>query len=588
MARRGRPLSVLAAAAALGVGTVVSGAGAEAGGAAMAGAWLAAVGPVASAVIDARPATPPLPRASRTALARAVDSLGAALGYRLDAAAAIDRAVVPDAVAGRLALLVDGLRRCHDAAAPARAALERFGVTVDGRAVGAARERAMRAAATPIRVCAARLEALALATFAYLRTHPHTAGNGIDLWPALRYSPGASADTYQHDYAVLVDEGGDDVYTNNAGGNVLDLLRGPVGSAAPTKAPARGCATFALEFLKQCQIGVAVLIDPAGDDTYGVREAPAPGADAFCTADPVVGRIATSGSGLAGVGLLVDGAGDDRYVARTVSEGSGHLAGVGVLRDEAGDDSYLALRTSQGYALESGLGMLRDESGDDTYDYYEAAPLDTAAGYQRPGSGGVLDDSGLCDRLPRMLQGTATTAGSVGVLVDAGGSDHYRGAPPSTQVLEPIFPEAAFGVLHHSSQGFGGDKGAGYLLDEDGIDTYTGVPGHGDDTVVDPTPENTGRFEDRDRGSAGGRSSPAAAPRSEPDGLRTAATPLPASVDMKGSAYVPRVLVVPAGNTVTWTNRDAAGHSVTADDASFDSHPGCGSPTGACLEMGQS
>ncbi|MGH9036142.1 MAG: hypothetical protein ACRD0O_10285, partial [Acidimicrobiia bacterium] len=374
--------------------------------------------------------------------------------------------------------------------------------------------RVFQAAAVPIRTCAARLEALALETSAYLRARPQGGDGVIDLWPVLRYAPGTSAGTYQGDYALLVDQGGDDIYTNNAGGNLVDLVRGPDGSAAPTKAPARGCHRFALEFPHECQIGVALLIDSAGDDTYGVRQAPSPGGDAYCTVDSVVGRIVTGGASLAGVGILIDGAGDDHYVAKTAAQGSGHLAGVGVLRDEGGDDSYLALRNSQGYALEGGLGVLRDQSGDDSYDYYEAAPLDPNAGYQRPGSGGIIDDTGVCDRLPRMMQGTAN-AGSLGVLLDVSGADRYRGAPPTTQLFDPSVPEAAGGLMHHGSQGFGGDLGAGYLLDEGGADTYAGVPGRRDEVTIDPTPDNTGRFEDRsDTRSGAGKLVPDRAQRS--------------------------------------------------------------------------
>lgn len=51
------------------------------------------------------------------------------------------------------------------------------------------------------------------------------------------------------------------------------------------------------------------------------------------------------------------------------------------------------------------------------------------------------------------------------------------------------------------------------------------------------------------------------------------------AVAIQGFAFSPATLTVPVGTTVTWTNRDAAPHTVTATDASF------GSPT---LETGQS
>jgi plastocyanin len=50
-------------------------------------------------------------------------------------------------------------------------------------------------------------------------------------------------------------------------------------------------------------------------------------------------------------------------------------------------------------------------------------------------------------------------------------------------------------------------------------------------------------------------------------------TPPPAgnAVSIKNMAFSPSSLSVTAGTTVTWTNNDAMTHTVTADDASFDS-----------------
>lgn len=44
-----------------------------------------------------------------------------------------------------------------------------------------------------------------------------------------------------------------------------------------------------------------------------------------------------------------------------------------------------------------------------------------------------------------------------------------------------------------------------------------------------------------------------------------------ATVDIDGFAFVPDELVVAAGATVTWTNRDGVAHTVTAEDEVFDS-----------------
>lgn len=42
------------------------------------------------------------------------------------------------------------------------------------------------------------------------------------------------------------------------------------------------------------------------------------------------------------------------------------------------------------------------------------------------------------------------------------------------------------------------------------------------------------------------------------------------TVEIKDFAYNPNSLTVKVGDTVTWTNKDLAGHSATADDKSFD------------------
>jgi len=42
------------------------------------------------------------------------------------------------------------------------------------------------------------------------------------------------------------------------------------------------------------------------------------------------------------------------------------------------------------------------------------------------------------------------------------------------------------------------------------------------------------------------------------------------AVDIAGFAFSPGSVTVAVGDTVTWTNADAQGHTATADDASFD------------------
>ncbi len=43
------------------------------------------------------------------------------------------------------------------------------------------------------------------------------------------------------------------------------------------------------------------------------------------------------------------------------------------------------------------------------------------------------------------------------------------------------------------------------------------------------------------------------------------------TAEIKGFAFDPNPIEIVAGQSVTWTNADGAGHTVTADDGSFDS-----------------
>ncbi len=58
---------------------------------------------------------------------------------------------------------------------------------------------------------------------------------------------------------------------------------------------------------------------------------------------------------------------------------------------------------------------------------------------------------------------------------------------------------------------------------------------------------------------------------SNPGGGTPPPPPAGNSVSIKDMAFSPATLNVTAGTTVTWTNNDAITHTVTADDASFDS-----------------
>lgn len=69
--------------------------------------------------------------------------------------------------------------------------------------------------------------------------------------------------------------------------------------------------------------------------------------------------------------------------------------------------------------------------------------------------------------------------------------------------------------------------------------------------------------------------------------ILTAAPAMAASVDMNDALqYVPATVTIAAGDSVTWTNVGTAPHSVTADDGSFNSSPGCPGNINSCIGAG--
>lgn len=64
--------------------------------------------------------------------------------------------------------------------------------------------------------------------------------------------------------------------------------------------------------------------------------------------------------------------------------------------------------------------------------------------------------------------------------------------------------------------------------------------------------------------------SPQSTPASEEKTASQEGTMAKNAVEIKDFAHNPKTLTVKVGDTVTWTNKDVAGHSATADDGSFD------------------
>jgi hypothetical protein len=379
-----------------------------------------------------------------------------------------------------------------------------------------------------IRGCAVSMRATVEAARPVLSTA--TADGRVRVWPLLAFSPGDTDDRYVEDYALSVDQGGDDTYLNNQGSNQLDLKRSVTNPLARYNEPARGCRMTYPDSVSgrileepgpngerqlsfdgpECVPVAGLLWDMAGNDTYGRLETPA-FPDDQCSVDPSVARFTTIGAGVEGVSMLIEDSGDDSYRGKTGTMGAGHLGGVGLLEDRDGNDSYLAIRNGMGLGLLGGVGVLRDEAGDDVYDYYMPRPLEGGAPFHTDGSGGVVDDSGLfseigrspnpadgvggrCDATPRSLQGVGIfIAPAAGILVDAAGNDSYRAAGYENQ--EEGFPtQTGTGLIRfaHGSQGSGFLGGIGAMFDLGGTgdeylrEQYEPAPDRSNDQFTGP------------------------------------------------------------------------------------------------------
>jgi hypothetical protein len=248
---------------------------------------------------------------------------------------------------------------------------------------------------------------------------------------------GKGADTHdskEDGAALVVDTGGDDVYT------------GAIGAATPKRA-------------------VSIAIDLGGKDRYAYDEVPSPFDNvgmrlpsdaAGRLAGLTQSRIARQGAGFFGIGMLIDlGVANDTYRSLTTSQGAA-VFGVGVLYDEGGDDTYDAEALAQGAAA-WGIGLVLDRAGNDTYRGYSA------------------------------VQGYGFTRG-LGAVIDADGNDVYKTDPGDPAIGgDPLYPNAQLPKKGNTSMaqgcgrgerpdspepGFAMPGGIGILRDAHGNDSY--------------------------------------------------------------------------------------------------------------------
>jgi hypothetical protein len=291
-------------------------------------------------------------------------------------------------------------------------------------------------------------------------------------------------------YGVLWDTAGDDHYHGSelAQASALfgaALLVDGAGSnrftaAGPSQAYAFGGIALLLagngndEFTAQTHSqasagpeGVAVLIDPAGDDRYTLGNEPlSHPSPQLPTHNVSMGQGAGRGwrpDTAGGIGILLDAGGNDRYTAQVFAQGAGYYEGVGMLIDEGGDDVFDGAWYTLGAAAHSAAGvLLKLGGGNDRYRATHSTSI--AAGHDL--SVGFFLDEGGDDRyeLGDLGLGAGHDNG-VGVFVDVSGRDRYRVAGPRCR---------AFGFAGLSEAGTPRDHaaGGGLFLDLAGMDDY--------------------------------------------------------------------------------------------------------------------
>jgi hypothetical protein len=207
-----------------------------------------------------------------------------------------------------------------------------------------------------------------------------------------------------------------------------------------------------------------LLVDGAGNDLY-------------------YGRVAANVTIEQPISVVLDLRGDDTYAPgsqwevnadtltgyRLPMQGAG-IFGVAILDDASGNDRYGCLTTCQGYGI-YGTGVLVDHEGDDLYEGYDYAQGAAEFGY------GLLLDLGDGADSYETLQRSQGYGGprGIGWIVDQAGDDQYLA------IEEPIiFDWAGEGTNFSGAQGFAfgwragpyWSGGLGGLFDLAGNDSY--------------------------------------------------------------------------------------------------------------------
>ena len=314
---------------------------------------------------------------------------------------------------------------------------------------------------------------------------------------------GPGRNIYKTSAAVIIDLGGDDLYTGEAGtvhgGQLISAIFDLSGNDE----------YLATDFFAQGAgiLGVGLLYDLAGDDLYvGTRFSQ--GCAVFGIGmlgdldgnDRYYGEEYNQGVAFWGAGILLDAKGNDYYQSNLFAQGVGGGKGLGALLDNAGDDFYFAggrdkssygtsgifKGSSQGLGIgfrgyaSGGIGLLLDGEGDDSF---WAGNFSQGTGYYF--GIGIIRNFGPGDdtySASRYGQG-ASAHSAAGILIDDEGNDRYKGYHIALQGAAWDLGMAALvdkkgNDTYHGSNGFSqaasSHNGMAFFIDEAGIDQYFG------------------------------------------------------------------------------------------------------------------
>jgi hypothetical protein len=273
---------------------------------------------------------------------------------------------------------------------------------------------------------------------AYLAEHPEAKAFKFEaITPFGRIVVGHGArDVHEYDdYFVLIDLGGDDLYTGPVGATTrpdigvslcLDLEGDDVYEYDSTTCPSQGAGL----------LGCGILYDAYGNDKYHSKQF-------------------AQGAGFFGTGVIYDGDGTDEYVMEESGQGAGFF-GHGLALDSGdGDDSYSIYGEGQGFGGCYGIGVIANWAGDEHYYAEPSSEVINRGDYHSGLSINVSNAQGV--GAGRRGDGTDghSWAGGLGFIADIHGNDIYEAG--------------------NFSLGTGYWFGTGLMYDKEGNDLYKSV-----------------------------------------------------------------------------------------------------------------